>query len=194
MSNQLLIIIGSVALAAGIWWLYFIEYRTYRIDHTRQRLFAIRDNLFQQAKDGVVPFDSKAYGLTRTTLNGMIRFTHDLSFLRVLLILFTYKWVDKGARVEQYQHELAEAIMELPKEARKAILETRFNMHVAFTLHIMRSSIVLMLIFEPLRILMQILHQSQQVKRRLQGKKSRDKFIIVDAEANGIGSDLAVAG
>ncbi len=48
MSDQLFVIISGFVFAAGLWWLYFIEYRTYRIDHTRQRLFKIRDDLFKK--------------------------------------------------------------------------------------------------------------------------------------------------
>jgi hypothetical protein len=42
----------------------------------RQRLFALRDELFDIAREGAISYDHPAYGLLRTTLNGFIRFGH----------------------------------------------------------------------------------------------------------------------
>jgi len=192
MSDQLFVIISGFVFAIGLWWLYFIEYRTYRIDHTRQRLFKIRDDLFKKAEEGIVPFDSKAYGIARTTLNGMIRFAHDLSFLRILIILFTYKKIDQGEHARRYHEEMCEAISTLPKPARKAILEAQLDMHLVLLAHIVRSSIILMVLLEPLRILLSVLLH-WKVRRVLRSKRSRATLNIVDAEAREIGDDLPIA-
>ena len=192
-------------------WLYFIEYRTYRVDHTRQRLFKVRDDLFKKAEEGIVPFDSRAYGIARTTLNGMIRFAHDLSFLRILIILFTYKKIDQGEHAKRYHEEMCEAINALPRPARKAILEAQLNMHLVLLVHVVRSSIILMVLLEPLRILLGVLHRwhmsraqrcagatsddvrDTRVRQVLRSKAGRATLNIVDAEAKEIGDDLAIA-
>ena len=192
MSDQLFVIISGFVFAVGLWWLYFIEYRTYRVDLTRQRLFKMRDDLFKKAEEGIVPFDSKAYGIARTTLNGMIRFAHDLSFLRVLIILITYKKIDQGEHAKRYHEEMCEAISALPKPARKAIMEVQLDMHLTLLTHIVRSSILLVVLLEPLRILLRLLHR-WHIRRVLRSKAGRATLNIVDAEAKGIGDDLAIA-
>ncbi len=192
MSKQLFLI-GSVFLPIiGLWWLYFIEYRSYRMDHTRQRLFAIRDQLFQQWSEQGYDFDLKAYGITRNTLNGMIRFAHDLSLLRVIIVLITEKCISKGEHANQYGKILSDAITELPKPARKVILDARIEMHMALITHIVRSSIFLMLILEPIRLLLLTFHK-WQFRSIIKSKRSRKLFLNVDAEANEIGSELATA-
>ena len=194
MNDELFLITMTVLAAVGLWWLYFMEYKPYRIARTRQDLFAIRDKLFEQAKEGVIPFDAKAYGITRTTLNGMIQFTHDLSFVRLVIIVITHKYSEDTNAVETYKKEMDEAIRALPKPARRAILEARLYMHLTMLTHIVRSSIILMIIVEPLRIILQLLHKWQQVRQKyVVGRRAQTRWSVVDAEANGIGMDTALA-
>ena len=62
----------------------------YRTDKYRQELFGIRDELFLDAAKGRISFSSNAYIVTRTVLNGLIRFEHKASFSRILLIMVLY--------------------------------------------------------------------------------------------------------
>lgn len=51
----------------------------------RQNLFMLRDELFIQAAEGLVPFEHPAYGILRSQMNSHIRFAHKLSLFHVLL-------------------------------------------------------------------------------------------------------------
>jgi len=192
MSDQLFVIICGFVFAVGLWWLYFIEYRTYRVDLTRQRLFKIRDDLFKKAEEGIVPFDSKAYGIARTTLNGMIRFAHDLSFLRILIILFTYKKIDQGEHAKRYQDEYAQALKELTEPAQEAILMSQLDMHLTLIAHVVRSSLIMMMLIEPLHFVLRLLHR-WKIRQLIKSGRGRVTLSIVDAEAKEIGDDLAIA-
>jgi len=187
MNEQLILILICAISAVGLWWLYFIEYRSYCIDRTRQRLFEVRDHLFQQAKEGAIPFDSNAYGITRRTLNGMIRFTHNLSLTRIVISMVTHRSSIDREYVTKYEKQMHDALCELPLHEKKIILKTIFEMHMAVIYHIIRNSIVLMIIFEVLRHTLRWIRMWQKVRNYLIGKKSRSKWSIVDAEANGIG-------
>jgi hypothetical protein len=59
-------------------------WREYRVDVFRQRIFLIRDELFDLAAEGRISFDAPAYGSLRTILNGYIRFAHKMSMTRTL--------------------------------------------------------------------------------------------------------------
>ena len=70
----------SVAVSfAGLWILTHWIFQEFFVDNFRQSIFAIRDRLFDDARDGLVAFDHPAYGLLRQTMNGYIRFAHKFS-------------------------------------------------------------------------------------------------------------------
>ena len=62
-----------------------------RLDSFRQRMFTIRDGLFDYAADGNIPFDHPAYLLLRAQMNGYIRFAHDLTVFRILMTVAARK-------------------------------------------------------------------------------------------------------
>jgi len=78
-----------------VWFLVFVCWRTYRVDALRQRLFALRDELFDYATSGAISYDDPAYWNLRLLMNGMIRFAHRLTFPRLLLaVVVNSLWPD----------------------------------------------------------------------------------------------------
>jgi len=73
------LVVGLFAL----WFLYFFCWHEHRIDAYRQRLFGVRDDLFDYAASGAIRFDDPAYTTLRDLSNGLIRFAHRLTFTRV---------------------------------------------------------------------------------------------------------------
>jgi hypothetical protein len=63
-----------------------------RIDVFRQRMFAIRDELFDFASEGGVDFQHPAYQLLRNSMNGFIRYAHRLTFFQ--LLTWHSKWTE----------------------------------------------------------------------------------------------------
>src|SRR5262245_46489095 len=77
-----LLSLGSLLLLwVGVFWLY----RDYALDRFRQRVFALRDEMFDDARKGVISFDDHAYGMLRTMMNGAIRFAHLLTIAQLLV-------------------------------------------------------------------------------------------------------------
>jgi hypothetical protein len=58
-----------------------------RLDDFRQKMFALRDELFDCAADGNIDFDDPAYRLLRQSMNGTIRYAHQLTFFRVCVTM-----------------------------------------------------------------------------------------------------------
>ena len=77
------LVVGLFAL----WCLYFFCWHEHRIDTYRQRLFGVRDDLFDFAASGGIKFDDPAYTTLRDLSNGLIRFAHRLTFTRVWAIV-----------------------------------------------------------------------------------------------------------
>jgi len=75
----------------------------FRLDCYRQKMFAVRDELFDYAADGHISFDDPAYVLLRSQMNGMIRYGHQLTLFRMTVTWLmrtllgdgpTYTWHD----------------------------------------------------------------------------------------------------
>lgn len=118
-----LIIVGLVA-----WCFFQWPYRRYRLDLYRQRLFVIRDELFDEAAKGTLPFDSLAYRGTRDLLNRYIRYGHRYSLLYWLLVLKSGKGLltpEVAQRVEQFIGQ----INALDKPAQTAITQALAKAH-----------------------------------------------------------------
>ena len=106
-------------------WIIFFEYPNSAIETTRNRLFSLRDELFELAQKGEIPFDSDAYKFARGMVNGMIRYAHDISGLQLLMALLTRtkstvllgeetqrKWVESQSKLTEKNREQVKAIVD----------------------------------------------------------------------------------
>jgi hypothetical protein len=129
----------------GLWWLFFWLYRDYRLDALRQHLFALRDELFDLARGGLLSFDSKAYGMLRSSINGNIRFGHRLGFLDVFcFLIFTRRQPAIERQVEQYHHNWQAATAGLDQETLTSVEHIRTRVHLRVLEQIVLTSAVLM--------------------------------------------------
>src|SRR5437762_3023113 len=130
----LLTAVASTLSLLAIWLLYCWFYRDYRVDLFRQRLFKLRDSLFDYAESGQVSFDHPAYGMLRSTLNGFIRFGHRFGFLQILIFVFRIRAVDLAAAGEMgFQAKWATLIHDLPAPVREKLNGMMIEMHVIVT-------------------------------------------------------------
>lgn len=58
----------------------------YRLDRFRQEMFEVRDELFDYGASRKIRFDDPAYRLLRQLMNGFIRYAHQLTLFRVLVM------------------------------------------------------------------------------------------------------------
>jgi hypothetical protein len=78
---------SSFISLVGLWVLFFIYYRGYRIDLFRQRLITLRDAAFREAASKeLFHCRAPAYELLRDMMNGYLRFAHRISALSVVLL------------------------------------------------------------------------------------------------------------
>lgn len=97
------ICIGSIVLVL------FKPWSESRLDVFRQRVFAVRDELWDYAAAGNIGFDDPAYRLLRQSMNGIIRYAHQLTFFRVCVTVLRIELaVDspKGSWSEDWQSAL----------------------------------------------------------------------------------------
>lgn len=134
----------------GLWVLFCWAYRQYRIDLFRQRLFAIRDALFDAAREGRISFEHPAYRILRSMINGYIRFGHRLSFSTVVGLTLSSKFRHE-AEVwgERFEERWTEASRDLPGEVRKELREYRKLVEFQVAEHVVFTSAALTLTLFP---------------------------------------------
>lgn len=190
MIDELIAVLVLTLLATLLWWWFFFAYRDYRIALLRQRLFKIRDNLFASAERGEISFDDKAYGMARTTVNGMIRFAHEVSFLRFLIGYIVHRCAGDVDLVRDFTTRWTQNIEALPESAQQLVIKTYMEMHMHVLAHVVYTSLVGFLVLVPLWHLLRLIHLTRQVKARLIASREWEAWRLVDAEANAIGAGL----
>lgn len=140
MNNNFFDIIIFVVALIAIWYGYFYLLRDFALDAYRQKLFALRDQLFDDAANGLVDFNHPAYGLVRTTINGHIRYGHKMSFFEVVVLHFMIRR-DKHI-LKEYSFESRWKVVSkgLSKEDIERLLSYRCKMSKYVLIHMAVNS------------------------------------------------------
>lgn len=104
----------SVALLAVLALLIYGPWKNLMVEMARQRLFEIRDDIFDLALEGELSVDDPAYQKLRDVFNGLIRFQHGLSWMRLVAMRLADKrtkrapvdLLDLGSLNEEMQNML----------------------------------------------------------------------------------------
>lgn len=136
-------------LIAALWVLYFVWFKEYMQDYTRQELFKLRDELFDYAADGQIAFDDEAYLTTRTLINGVIRFTHSISLTHWLMMLLCSDANEKHY-AKQFSIRFSAAIAKLNPNQQAMIHKTMFKTHSTVFNHFLNTSPLLFVTIKPL--------------------------------------------
>jgi hypothetical protein len=91
-ATQLSIIVQSALSLIVLVFVMFVLWPNQRVDLFRQRMFALRDELFDFALDGHIGFDDPAYRLLRNLMNGTIRYAHNLTPYRTAMSYLQWKF------------------------------------------------------------------------------------------------------
>src|SRR5437764_8172462 len=128
--GSLSVAISTLLSILGIWILLFWLYRDLVTDSFRQEMFALRDELFDAADEGVIDFNHPAYGLLRSTMNGFIRFTHRMTLLDVLLLSIAARNSDMLSKENSFSNRLAKELNTLDSETAKTLKSFHNRMNV----------------------------------------------------------------
>ncbi len=135
-------IAAALYTGAGLTALWFTLgcYRSATTDKFRQDLFALRAELFDYAREGAVPFDNRSYVRLRNLLNSMIRFAHEVSFVR-LAVAIVWENINPVLRcipgfAAQVEHD-----SELSEEARRKLSDIHERMFRLTFVQILSTSV-----------------------------------------------------
>jgi hypothetical protein len=138
-----LIIQSSIALLClAITWLVF--YADYHCDSFRQKMFALRDELFDYAESGNLSFDHPAYVELRSLMNGMIRFAHRLTLGQLLVMMLSTRKSTGGTN--DFAARLAESLKPIKSgQVRNQMRRFHERATVLMVKHLICGSLLLML-------------------------------------------------
>jgi len=153
----------------GFWlaaWVVFREYPESAVATARNTLFALRDQLFELGRSGVISFESTAYISSRRLINGMIRYAHEVSAFQLLcLVLFENRASREYSKQVRRNKELAlSAISEEGRKQTELILRRATD--AVIQLVVTRSVVLSCLLFF-LLIAFKSLHAAKQAGGKL---------------------------
>ncbi len=139
----------GVALAALL--ILALAFRNYRVDSVRDELFALRDEMFLCAYDNELT-DSVGYMHLRSLMNGLIRYSHHLSFSR-LLVLATWNRVATGNLSPPKAFvEWMSAIDQLPDHQKQQLRMFHAKAEFLIEKHLFTGSILLLIVSIPIAL------------------------------------------
>ena len=175
----------------GLWWLWFIQYQKFFIDETRQKLFHIRDKLFLAASNGEISFDEPLYKMTRTNLNGAIRYTHDLSLVRIIGAVVLARSLGETPQFKHYRESWNSAFEQVKSDSAKELIQDAHRkMHLALFHHVVNCSITLRLIIIPVGLCL-LIFRKKKIDAAVTSNNTKDQWLAIDVETNMIGAQLS---
>ena len=143
--DKLAVVILNLAVISGLFYMFDYPYRRYRERALRDQLFCIRDRVFVAAEQGVLSFDDPAYGNTRRILNGMIRFAHNFTLWRTVLLVVADRISPsllKNNEIDEYVARYARSVDKLPAPAKGVIHQALAEAHIAVLSHMLHTSLL----------------------------------------------------
>lgn len=150
MTNLTAVTAASTCLSLlFLWFLFHWAYRDYRVDLFRQRMFALRDELFDLAREGAINFDHPAYGLLRTVLNGFLRFAHRMRPFTLAWIAWRADQETLRLATESFVKQWGEATASLDEETGKRLNDILLRAHLRVADQLVLTSLALVLTIVP---------------------------------------------
>lgn len=130
---------GMAGLMA-LWVLWFFLIKEQRIDMFRERLFELRDQLFDIAADGDLAYNHNAYTELRMLLNGMLRYAHRISLIGLVIAIIRS---EMRTEIPVGYEKWEQALLDLPKSTQVKLKAIHDEMSKQFVKHLFNGSLVL---------------------------------------------------
>src|SRR6266849_3499419 len=93
--RDLALVFQSAVCVTALAFVFLRFWAEARLDAFRQEMFVIRDELFDYAAARNIGFDDPAYRLLRRSMNGFIRYAHQLTFFRLCVTMIELRLAGK---------------------------------------------------------------------------------------------------
>ncbi|SRR6266567_1343210 len=154
------IVLKSVLTLFGLWFFVYYLWRDYRLDAFRDHVFSIRDRMFLYAANGNISFDDPAYTILRNRMNVLLRYGHEFTLTRVILVLLNHDRFKSPAIVKWEK-----AVEELTEETQRKMREFNLCLAVALLQHIVYHSFFRYVLVRPFMFLVNPFQVREMVER-----------------------------
>jgi hypothetical protein len=164
MTNYVTEIFSLVSLA--LLWVLFWLYKDHSVATFRQRVFSLRDEMFDMAMAGKIPFNHKGYGRLRVTMNGSIRYAEEISLVRVLLFALLNRKNQNAP--EGFSAAFLKEINDLPFDQKMALCQLHNRFSALITKHaIYNSPITIFILILPITLYLSLKSASSWFRKNI---------------------------
>lgn len=189
MTNPIYIMSAALALA-GMYLLWSHAIRALFLDMARERLFALRAEMYALAAKGEISFDDEAYRSLETLFCGLLRFAHRVTFLTFLLSLISTERAGKDKNYVNVSAQIALRVSRLEPETQQKISVILKSVHDTLVLYVAFSSLLFLSICAVYLVLDLLgIHRLEETKDNVVDALEREAYIAESRR----GLTLAVA-
>lgn len=168
----------SILVVTAFFAVFYGPWQSVCTDWARQTIFASRDQLFDMARAGELSFESSDYRIIRSSLNSLIRFAHDVTWVEFASIYIGLRNVGAAERLVK-ESDLKAALDRIPYESTRNKVQSLVSDA--------QRAVVLMMAFKslPLCIVLLATVVSETIRKRIKpvARSLRDT-VQVEAEAS----------
>jgi hypothetical protein len=165
--------------ALVLWFIWHGPWRRSCQERYRQKLFEVRDELFDFAREGGISFSDPAYIALRANINGLIRFSHVMGVTRLAAFVIFKRYVGE---VPKLHPTLATALSQVKGKAAKerlAEIEDKVRNHTVW--HLLFASPQVLIAGPALYLMDEFL--SKKGTKPLPAKRHPSAVILIEKQA-----------
>jgi hypothetical protein len=140
--QNLLYLTISVLAVGGIWFVWDLGWKKVQLDSLRERLFALRFELFKMGESGELPFDSEAYRSIETLLCGLLQFSHRVTFISYVLSYRERRDAIKCNEYVDYSQQIDLKVSRTEPATQQKLRAILSEIHQAITIYMALSSLL----------------------------------------------------
>ncbi len=166
-----------------LWVLWAWLFQSYFLEDYRERLFSLRNHLFDYAADGNIDFNHPAYRFLEREINVMIRHAHRNTIYHVLASLLFFRSSQRAELIRTHQSSLQKVFLQVGnQEVRRKLEAIHGTLLVIYVGQVIRSSMWLLLVAFFVGGLL-LVRKGLKETIRVVGRRLRvEQFCEIDAE------------
>lgn len=177
--------LSSVVSILALWIIFDAGYRSYRVTVLRNRLFRLRADLFEVAKQGCLVergFDYAAYLRFRGGLDGFIGYAHQFTIFRLLVFLWSSRWSPGSKKAKAEQDALLQAVSSHIGPTRERLATIMREAEYAIVIHMLSVNIIGFICLRVAASAIRILRIQPKARDCLVGIVARNRGLLTPIE------------
>jgi len=166
--------------ALVLWFVWHVNWRRACQERYRQKLFEVRDELFDYARSGGIDFKDPAYVAVRSFVNSLMRFSHRISVTRLATFVLFQRYIGDTPKCPPVEYAISHVKGKAAKETLAAIVE-KVNKHTLW--HLLFASPHILLLAPPLVVLDGIISKKPRPNPVLCPPQRHAAVILIEVQA-----------